>query len=742
MSTNWRLHCDPQPSSVDRKSPYDPALLNTARTPSNNPTCSPRERQPLGELKVVLPTEPRKHTGTENRSKPVSNPAWQRLQANRPRHGPLIRSPFPRSHKHTIVADHDVPAIMYDKKYKRYYNKLECYKITDELSNVFAAKVISKSTLRDNKNRTKLFAEINIHRSMRHRTIVRFIRCFEDTSNVYLIVELCPNKTLVEMLRRRGCLTEPEVRYYLIQILDACRYMHDNRVIHRDIKLSNVFLDENMDVKVGDFGLAALLVNPSDRKKTVCGTPNYIAPEILFGKSGHDYKVDMWSIGVLMYTLLTGRHPFQQDEIKGIYQKIKENSEATSYEYPPNCNISDDAKDLISQLLVNEPVKEPTIKDLCSTITPPHPMDSPGKAAEALRRAMAPNASYEDLSPIGPLKLMSENIPDPRSQFPGKLETPTKESKAKPESTTSRKRSNPFVDDGKAKRIAAENNREIPATKPRGDRSKSLEKPPSVPLQDASNKLPQKKREASPKAVEYQNLRAVQQPKESQTEKTVSLLLAMANTIEGALKNKAKAPRAAVHTERPWCTENVFVDRWIDFTGKYGLGYELSDGTRGVLFNDQTSMTTNDNTTFLYNNPCSHEEKIFNKADTPENLKKKVHLIQKFKQYMDKHLSHVAADLPEPSSTITGVILSQFMVNEESVVFRLNNDVIQVNFFKRLKLILYEAANQLVYIDDKRQLLKYSLSDAVASDDERLITALWAAQAMLVEQANCSPRDM
>ena len=69
------------------------------------------------------------------------------------------------------------------------------------------------------------------------------------------------------MLRSRSKLTEPEVRFYLIQVLDACRYMHDNRVIHRDIKLSNTFLDKNMNVKMGDFGLAALLVDRNDRKK-------------------------------------------------------------------------------------------------------------------------------------------------------------------------------------------------------------------------------------------------------------------------------------------------------------------------------------------------------------------------------------------------------------------------------------------------------------------------------------------
>ncbi|KAG0180891.1 Serine/threonine-protein kinase plk1 [Apophysomyces sp. BC1034] len=227
--------------------------------------------------------------------------------------------------------------------------------------------------------------------------------------------------------------------------------------------------------------------------------------------------------------------------------------------------------------------------------SPPRPIDSTGRAAEALRRAMDPNASYVDHSPVGPLKLMSENIPDPRTQFPDKSKQPIDKICPEPEPTMARKRSNPFVEDSMNKRVAAEDTRGTPETKIRSDIRKPHERSPLAPLQDTSNRLPQKEAVASPKVPDYQNLRAVQQPKESQNEKTVSLLLTMANTIDKALKNKTKASQTLMRTENPWCSENVFVDKWIDFTGKYGLGYELSDGTRGVLFNDRTTMTTNDN---------------------------------------------------------------------------------------------------------------------------------------------------
>lgn len=127
----------------------------------------------------------------------------------------------------------------------------------------------------------------------------------------------------MDMLRRRKRLSEIETRFFLVQIIGACHYMHTHQVIHRDLKLGNIFLDGRMNIKVGDFGLAALIENPGERKKTICGTPNYIAPEVLFDTAnGHSFEVDTWSIGVILYTLLVGRPPFQTKEVKAIYKYV------------------------------------------------------------------------------------------------------------------------------------------------------------------------------------------------------------------------------------------------------------------------------------------------------------------------------------------------------------------------------------------------------------------------------------
>lgn len=92
-----------------------------------------------------------------------------------------------------------------------------------------------------------------------------------------------------------------------MQVVQALKYLHANKVIHRDLKLGNLFLGDNMTLKLGDFGLATKIEFEGEKKKTICGTPNYIAPEILEGKDGHSYEVDMWSLGVILYTLLIGK---------------------------------------------------------------------------------------------------------------------------------------------------------------------------------------------------------------------------------------------------------------------------------------------------------------------------------------------------------------------------------------------------------------------------------------------------
>lgn len=137
---------------------------------------------------------------------------------------------------------------------------------------------------------------------MRHPFIVQFYRAFAFGSSTYVVLELCPNGSVMDMFRKRRCFSLPEVRRYMIQLCAAVKYLHKRFVAHRDLKMGNLFLDHNMNIKVGDFGLAAMIMSDKDakRRNTLCGTPNYIAPEVLDkSKGGHTQKVDIWSVGVI-----------------------------------------------------------------------------------------------------------------------------------------------------------------------------------------------------------------------------------------------------------------------------------------------------------------------------------------------------------------------------------------------------------------------------------------------------------
>jgi polo-like kinase 1 len=186
-------------------------------------------------------------------------------------------------------------------------------------------------------------SEIKIHRSLHHTNIVGFEHFFEDAENVYILLELCSNQTLNDLLRRRKRLHELEVQCYVSQMVAALKYLHAHRVIHRDMKLGNLFLSDKMEIKIGDFGLATRLEFDGERKRTICGTPNYIAPEILEGKQGHSYEVDVWSLGVIIYTLLIGKPPFETSDVKTTYRRIRMNA----YQFPEQVPISEAAKNLI-----------------------------------------------------------------------------------------------------------------------------------------------------------------------------------------------------------------------------------------------------------------------------------------------------------------------------------------------------------------------------------------------------------
>ncbi|RLN59889.1 hypothetical protein BBP00_00006268 [Phytophthora kernoviae] len=229
-----------------------------------------------------------------------------------------------------------------------------CYELKcEQTGTVYAGKVVAKASLVKPKAKQKFTSEIKIHKSLNHSQIVQFEHFFEDSENAYILLELCRNQSMSDLMRRRKRLSESEVRFYMRQLVEGLAYLHEHLVIHRDLKLGNLFLTSDMRLKIGDFGLATRLDNPEDRKRTMCGTPNYIAPEILSGQrgDGHSFEVDIWSTGVVMYTLLVGRPPFETDDVKATYKRIR----ANQYDFPETAHVSRSAQSLVRGILRSDP---------------------------------------------------------------------------------------------------------------------------------------------------------------------------------------------------------------------------------------------------------------------------------------------------------------------------------------------------------------------------------------------------
>ncbi|KAI8993517.1 kinase-like domain-containing protein [Pilobolus umbonatus] len=662
------------------------------------------------------------------------NKLLQRIQQTQEKNNdPLLKPRGRRGHNdYRLVHMDAIPDIIEDVKRGIVYTKGELLgtgafarvvKVTDNNGNHYAAKVISKLSMSDDKLQTKVLSEINIHRTLEHEYILKFINCFEDNRNIYMILELCENQTLGELIKRRSVLTEDEVRYYMSQIFSALRYTSDNRVLHRDLKLGNVLLDSELNCKIADFGLAALLLDDEDRRKTICGTPHYIAPEILFDKGGHDQRVDMWSAGIVMYTLLFGRHPFHHTEAKQLYHQVKRNKmgEINLYADTDDCNVSIEAKRLISALLVNDPNIRLTVVDVLHHpfFKSPTPVKIP---LSALYRPPSPSDLHgtSDTTDTPPTKFEKTvstakdrfnslidrriaphcEIPAPRSQYPLNI--------AKPNTTP-----------------------ELPITKKRlysaiNDEYDNKEEKPSKRLQTGSipNKIP------VPRVHKPPVKEAAKKPVIDQMAENIKIWLDKYYLKDR--KDRVKIEDYKTITPG-WSSQNVFVQNWVDYSDKYGLAYSLTDGTVGVSFNDSTTLTTNDELQYCYRfkREDNSDVKIVYSADEiPAELKKKYGVLSKFKEYMTNNLlTHDAGEKTQDSS---GIHVVKYSVFKQGISFRLSNGVVQLNLFNHHKLILYNEGRSLIYIDSNRALSHHDMAELFNSQHDDIVEAIFEFYNMLV----------
>jgi len=527
----------------------------------------------------------------------------------------------------------EIPSELYDNKTNTYYKKgrflgkggfAKCYEITDGRSGaIFAGKIVPKTLLKKQNQKDKMSQEIDLHRKISHKHVVKFYSFFEDKDFVYVVLELCRRRSLMELHKRRKAVTEPEARYYMHQIALGVKYLHNNKIIHRDLKLGNLFLTDEMEIKIGDLGLATRVNQEGERKKTLCGTPNYIAPEVLC-KKGHSYEVDIWSLGCIMYTLLVGKPPFETSSLKETYTKIKR------IDYHVPSYVSDMASVLIKKMLRGDPSRRPNIEEVLE----------------------------DDFFHFG--------------YMPSKLPTSC---------LTVQPRFHPEL----------------------------LQSVQRKPLSDLNHK----EKQASGKHDKEEHIENNESPDYHMGNLMIQLLSLRESKKKFDTFSDEQLIKGTDEAEDPAAHPVLWIGKWVDYTDKYGLGYQLCDNSNGVLFNDCTRLVLHSDNNQVEYIDKENIESFYTLDEYPKILNKKITLLQYFRSYMTEHLLKAGADMVKKEGDELARLpyLRTWFRTRSAIVLHLSNGTLQINFFNdHAKIILEPLMGAVTYIAPDKKFRTFRIS--------------------------------
>ena len=218
-----------------------------------------------------------------------------------------------------------------------------------------AIKVIDKSYLQNDHSRRKVFREIYILKKIHSIYVVKILEFFESDENMFIVMEYLPGGDLLNYLKKNGKIPEPLSKKLFFQILSGARIIHSHSILHRDFKLDNILLDRTQkSIKICDFGVSKLM-NKGEVILDQCGTPAYLAPEIVLDKGYEGYWSDIWSLGVLLYCMVCGTVPFKANKLSELNKAIL----IGKYDFPEFLSV--EVKDLIRKMLHSIPNKRITI---------------------------------------------------------------------------------------------------------------------------------------------------------------------------------------------------------------------------------------------------------------------------------------------------------------------------------------------------------------------------------------------
>ncbi|CAO3692520.1 unnamed protein product [Rhizopus stolonifer] len=217
-----------------------------------------------------------------------------------------------------------------------------------DTNRIYAMKVLRKSRIISRSEVTHTMAEKTVLAKIRNPFIVPLKFAFQSPDKLYLVLAFINGGELFHHLQLEGKFSEERSRFYTAELLSALECLHDFNVVYRDLKPENILIDYNGHIALCDFGLCKLNMSENERTNTFCGTPEYLAPELLLGQ-GYSKTVDWWTLGVLLYEMMTGLPPFYDENTNEMYRKILQDE----LRFPDD--VSSDARGLLRGLLTRDP---------------------------------------------------------------------------------------------------------------------------------------------------------------------------------------------------------------------------------------------------------------------------------------------------------------------------------------------------------------------------------------------------
>jgi len=220
-----------------------------------------------------------------------------------------------------------------------------------------AVKILNRQKIKSLDVVGKIRREIQNLKLFRHPHIIKLYQVISTPTDIFMVMEYVSGGELFDYIVKHGKLSEDKARRFFQQIMSGVEYCHRHNVVHRDLKPENLLLDQNLNVKIADFGLSNMMTD-GEFLRTSCGSPNYAAPEVISGKLYAGPEVDIWSCGVILYALLCGTLPFDDEHVPTLFRKIK------SGVFPIPDYLNKSVVSLLCHMLQTDPMKRATAEDI------------------------------------------------------------------------------------------------------------------------------------------------------------------------------------------------------------------------------------------------------------------------------------------------------------------------------------------------------------------------------------------